>query len=114
MAASLDDLIKISTTPVFVDFWAAWCGPCKTVAPSVKKLADEFKGRLMVVKVNVDEQPSAASRFQVQGIPALMLFKDGEKNGAQLEHFRTHSSKSKLKKLSVKSFAQIPTALLLL
>ncbi|MDP8305540.1 MAG: thioredoxin [Candidatus Chlorobium antarcticum] len=79
MAASLDDLIKISTTPVFVDFWAAWCGPCKTVAPSVKKLADEFKGRLMVVKVNVDEQPSAASRFQVQGIPALMLFKDGEK-----------------------------------
>ncbi|ABB23631.1 thioredoxin [Pelodictyon luteolum] len=79
MATSLEDLIRTSTTPVFVDFWAAWCGPCKMVAPSVRKLAAEFKGRLRVVKVNVDEQPAAASRFHVQGIPALMLFKDGEK-----------------------------------
>ncbi|NQU45829.1 thioredoxin [Chlorobium phaeovibrioides] len=79
MATSLEELLKTSSTPVFVDFWAAWCGPCKMVAPSVKKLAEEFKGRLTVVKVNVDEQPSAAARFQVQGIPALMLFKNGEK-----------------------------------
>ncbi|TCD47286.1 thioredoxin [Chlorobium sp. N1] len=79
MAASLEEFIRSSSTPVFVDFWADWCGPCKMVAPSVKKLAGEFKGRLTVVKVNVDQQPAAASRFQVQGIPALMLFKGGEK-----------------------------------
>lgn len=79
MAASLEDLIRNSPTPVFVDFWAEWCGPCRTVAPSVRKLAEEFRGRLAVVKVNVDRQPAAASRFQVQGIPALMLFKGGKK-----------------------------------
>ena len=78
MKKSLDDFIKSSPLPVFVDFWADWCGPCKMVGPAVKQLAEEFKGRLVVVKVNVDQQPEAAARFQVQGIPALMLFNKGE------------------------------------
>ncbi|ACD89941.1 MAG: thioredoxin [Chlorobium limicola] len=78
MSQSLNDLIQSSAVPVFVDFWAEWCGPCRMVAPSVKKLAEEFKGRLTVVKVNVDRQPAAAAQFQVQGIPALMLFHKGK------------------------------------
>jgi thioredoxin len=78
MNKSLEDLIKTSQVPVFVDFWADWCGPCRMVAPSVKQLAEEFSGRLAVVKVNVDKQPAVASRYQVQGIPALMLFRGGE------------------------------------
>ncbi|NTU53426.1 MAG: thioredoxin [Chlorobiaceae bacterium] len=78
MAKTLDELVRTSELPVFVDFWAAWCGPCKTVAPSVKQLAHEFDGRLKVVKVNVDQQPEAAARYQVHGIPALMLFVGGE------------------------------------
>ncbi len=78
MAQSLDDLIRTSKLPVFIDFWADWCGPCKLVAPAVQQLAKEFKGRVTVVKVNVDQQPDAAARFQVQGIPALMLFVGGQ------------------------------------
>lgn len=78
MSQSLNDLIHSSQVPVFVDFWADWCGPCKMVAPAVKQLAQEFKGRLTVVKVNVDQQPAAAAQFQVQGIPALMLFDNGK------------------------------------
>jgi thioredoxin len=77
MSKSLNDLIQSSPLPVFVDFWADWCGPCKMVAPAVKQLAREFTGRLSVVKVNVDEHPAAAAQFQVQGIPALMLFDKG-------------------------------------
>jgi len=78
MAQTLDDLIRSSELPVFIDFWADWCGPCKMVAPAVKQLASEFKGRLTVVKVNVDRQPDAAAKFEVQGIPALMLFVGGQ------------------------------------
>jgi thioredoxin len=78
MAKTLDDLVRTSELPVFIDFWADWCGPCKMVAPSVKQLAREFSGRITVVKVNVDQQPDVASRFQVQGIPALMLYAGGQ------------------------------------
>lgn len=89
MAQTLDDLIRTSELPVFIDFWADWCGPCKMVAPSVKQLASEFKGRLIVVKVNVDQQPDAAARFQVQGIPALMLLLVVSSNGALPERYPT-------------------------
>ncbi len=78
MANTLDDLLRTSPLPVFVDFWAEWCGPCKSLAPAVQQLAKEFAGRLTVVKVNVDQQPETAARFQVQGIPALLLFERGE------------------------------------
>lgn len=74
---SLQDLIQTSETPVFVDFWAEWCGPCRMVAPAVKQLAEEMSGRLTVVKVNVDEKPELAAQFGIQSIPTFMMFKNG-------------------------------------
>ena len=67
-----------SDVPVLVDFWAPWCGPCKTIAPVVEELAGQYGGRLKVVKVNVDHNKEAAMRYNVRGIPNLILFKGGE------------------------------------
>jgi thioredoxin 2 len=67
-----------STLPVLVDFWAPWCGPCRMVSPAVQRLATEMAGRLKVVKLNVDEAPAIAGRYAVQGIPLLVLHRDGQ------------------------------------
>jgi thioredoxin 1 len=67
-----------SSTPVLVDFWAAWCGPCRMIAPTLDQIASEYTGRLKVVKVDVDENAEVPFKYGVQGIPTLLLFKGGE------------------------------------
>jgi thioredoxin 1 len=74
---SFDDLIARSDKPVLVDFWAEWCGACRTLSPTVQKVASEYKGKIVTVKVNVDKKPHLASRFQISGIPTVILFAAG-------------------------------------
>ncbi len=67
-----------ASTPVLVDFWAEWCGPCKMIAPVLDELADEYAGRVVIGKVNVDEFQGLAAEYGVRGIPTLLLFQDGQ------------------------------------
>jgi len=76
--ASFEQEVLNSETPVLVDFWAPWCGPCKTISPLVEELAGEYDGRLKVAKMNVDNNSQTPSRYGVRGIPNLMIFSGGQ------------------------------------
>ena len=76
--ANFDEEIAIAGEPVIVDFWAEWCGPCKMIAPVLEEIASEHAGKVRVAKLNIDDNPGAARRFDVMSIPTLIVFKDGQ------------------------------------
>ncbi len=76
--ANFDQEVVQSSLPTLTDFWAAWCGPCKMIAPIVEQLAQEYDGKMKVTKLDVDQNPTLATRFGVMSIPTLILFKNGQ------------------------------------
>ena len=76
--ATFDEEIASADLPIIVDFWAEWCGPCKMIAPTLEEIANEQDGKLTVAKLNVDDNPDTARRFDVMSIPTLLVFQDGQ------------------------------------
>ncbi len=82
--ASFEDDVLKSDLPVLVDFWAAWCGPCKMIAPILDEIAGQYAGKVKICKVDVDANGDTPAKFGIRGIPTLLIFKDGEKVGEKV------------------------------
>jgi len=82
--STFEEQVLNSKSPVLVDYWAEWCGPCKMIAPILDEIADEYADKLTVAKINIDENQSTPQRYAVRGIPTLMIFKDGEIAGTKV------------------------------
>lgn len=96
---SFEQDVLQSKQPVLVDFWAAWCAPCRMIAPTVEAVAEQFSGSASVVKLNVDENPSVSQRYGIKGIPTLILFREGKEE----ERIVGATSKESLSRLIEKS-----------
>jgi thioredoxin 1 len=95
---NFDEEVVKSSVPFLLDFSAVWCGPCKMLAPIVEKLADEYKGKVRVGKLDVDESPGVASKFGIKGVPTVVIFKDGKESG---RHVGATNKETLLKLLGV-------------
>lgn len=86
--ASFEDDIVKARRPVLLDFWAEWCGPCKMIAPMLDEIAEQYKDKVTIAKINIDENPKTPQRFNVRGIPTLILFKNGQVEGQKVGALR--------------------------
>jgi thioredoxin len=82
--STFDSEVLKATSPVVVDFWAEWCGPCRMIAPALEEIAGSLDGKVKIVKLNVDENPQTAAKYGIQSIPTLMLFKNGQMASRQI------------------------------
>ena len=104
--ATFDNNVLQSAQPVLVDFWAAWCAPCRMLEPTVDAVAEKYAGNARVVKVNVDENPSISQRYGIKGIPTLILFKGGKEE----ERVVGATSKDAISRMIDKLIAGVATA----
>lgn len=97
--SNFDNFVNQSEKPVLIDFWAEWCGPCRAIAPAVEQLAQEFEGRAIIGKLNVDENSQVPVKFGIRGIPTLLFFKNGQVADKQVGLVSKDVLKTKLEAL---------------